>query len=46
MKLTYWPENDYIIYYKLNGYRVAKEIVNTKTLTEAKHFLRDVYIEK
>ncbi len=40
------PENDYIIYYKLNGYRVAKEIVNTKTLTEAKHFLRDVYIEK
>ncbi|MCK9254907.1 MAG: hypothetical protein GX793_07670 [Bacteroidales bacterium] len=40
------PENNYIIYYKLKGYHIAKEIVDIKTLTKSKHFLRDIYLEK
>lgn len=40
------PENNYIIYYKLAGYTVEKAIVNTKSLTESKHFSRDIFLKK
>ncbi len=40
------PENNYLIYYKLKGYGVEKASVDTKTLTESKHFTRDIFLKK
>lgn len=40
------PENNYIIFYKLKGYTVEKAIVDTKSLTESKHFSRDIFLKK
>ncbi len=40
------PENNYIIFYKHNGYQVGKEQVNTKDLKYSKQFIRDVYLQK
>ncbi|MDD2386469.1 MAG: hypothetical protein PHP52_06760 [Bacteroidales bacterium] len=40
------PENNYIIYYKTLGYLVEKATVETKNLTDSKHFVRDVFLKK
>lgn len=40
------PENNYIIFYKLKGFGVEKAFVDTKTLTESKHFSRDIFLKK
>ncbi len=40
------PENNYIIYYKCKGYQVEKAVVETKLLTDSKHFVRDVFLKK
>ena len=40
------PENNYIIYYKLPGFKVEKASVETKSLTDSKHFNRDIFLIK
>ncbi|HNQ66940.1 MAG TPA: hypothetical protein PKN32_01065 [Bacteroidales bacterium] len=40
------PENNYIIFYKIKGGNVEKAFVETKTLTESKHFSRDIFFNK
>jgi peptidoglycan-associated lipoprotein len=40
------PENNYIIYYKTKGYNIGKASVEVKSLTESKHFSRDIFLEK
>lgn len=40
------PENNYIIFYKIKGYSIEKAFVETKTLTESKHFTRDIFFNK
>lgn len=40
------PENNYIIFYKVNGYSIEKAFVETKSLTESKHFTRDIFFKK
>ncbi|HOZ31062.1 MAG TPA: hypothetical protein PLL66_09110 [Bacteroidales bacterium] len=40
------PENNYIIFYKAKGYNVEKTSVDTKSLTESKHFTRDIFFNK
>jgi peptidoglycan-associated lipoprotein len=40
------PENNYIIYYKLQNFTVGKASVETKKLTETKHFIRDIFLTK
>ncbi|MDD4149999.1 MAG: hypothetical protein PHE33_08205 [Bacteroidales bacterium] len=40
------PENNYIFYYKTSGYKVEKASVETKNLTDSKHFIRDIFLEK
>lgn len=40
------PENDYIIFYKIQGYPLEKATVNVKGLTETKDFTRDIFMSK
>ena len=40
------PENNYIIYYKAQGYKLEKATVETKGLTETKNFVRDIFMVK
>ncbi|MBQ1730760.1 MAG: hypothetical protein II037_00965, partial [Bacteroidales bacterium] len=40
------PENNYIIYYKAQGYKLEKTTVETKGLTETKNFVRDIFMVK
>lgn len=40
------PENNYILFYKAQGFSVQKASVETKNLTETKHFIRDIFFEK
>lgn len=41
------PENNYIIYFKAQEYNVVEKAqVETKNLTDTKHFTRDIFFEK
>jgi peptidoglycan-associated lipoprotein len=40
------PDNNYIIFYKAEGFPIKKAEVNTKNLTDTKHFTRDIFFEK
>ncbi len=39
-------ENNYIIFYKANNYKVEKASVETKGLDKTKHFTRDIFMVK
>ncbi len=40
------PEKNYILYFKYKDYKVEKAFVNTKSLDDSKHFVRDVFLKK
>ncbi len=40
------PENNYIIFFKSDGYNVEKAFVDTKLLIDSKHFTREVFLKK
>ncbi|MDL2262492.1 hypothetical protein LJC11_03200 [Bacteroidales bacterium OttesenSCG-928-I21] len=40
------PDNNYIIYFKTEGFGVEKAEVSTKNLSETKHFNRDIFFKK